>query len=84
MSNKECLIYDSDNKVLDKIDINNIVQSYIVERCEKKKEEDSENQLILNKTELNLLQILYSSDVRAMTRSPALKEGSMLAPATIT
>jgi hypothetical protein len=63
MSNKECLVYDSDNKVIDRIDINNIVQSYIVEHSEKKKEEDSESKLILNKTERNLLQILYSSDV---------------------
>jgi len=62
---KECLIFDKKNKVLDRININNIVQSYIVDHSFTKIKKDTENLLELNNKEYQLLKILYSTDVDA-------------------
>jgi hypothetical protein len=65
MNNKECLVFDSNNQVIDKININNIVESYIEDHRKDDINNVSENMLELNQKEYELLKILYSSDVDA-------------------
>ena len=65
LKKKECLIFDKKNKVLDRININNIVQSYIIDHSHSGINNNKENFLELANKEYQLLKILYSTDVDA-------------------
>jgi hypothetical protein len=65
LKNKECLVFDNNNQLLDKININNIVESYIEDHSEANVKKDTADLLELNEKEYQLLKILYSSDVDA-------------------
>ncbi len=56
----ECLIYDKDGNILDKIDLNNIVKKYIIDNSEDQIEIDKD--IELSEKEYQLLKILQSQD----------------------